>query len=116
MTGLLARVLSGVFGFISGTVRNARAFHPDGSTFFATVIAETPDPHLSGAGKMLEGWALMRIGMGVVKKHAPAWIRNTLPDAPSVAVRFTPPDHPEAISLGDRGKQKLDNLFTAGGD
>jgi mono/diheme cytochrome c family protein len=116
MTRLLARVLAGVFAFISGTVRNARTFHPDGRTFFATVKAETADPQLSGAGKLLEGRALMRIGMGMVKNHAPAWIRNTLPDAPSVAVRFSSADHPEAISAGDRGEQELDILFTAGGD
>jgi hypothetical protein len=116
MTRLLARFLASVFAFISGTVRNSRTFHPDGSTFVATVKAETPDPNFSGAGKRLAGQVLMRIGMGVVKNHAPAWIRNTLPDAPSVAIRFSLADHSETISTGDRGEQELDFLFTAGGD
>jgi len=30
----------------------------------------------------------LRIGMGVAKGHAPAWIKSKIPDAPSVAIRF----------------------------
>src|SRR5262245_63321848 len=116
MTRLLASILARVFGFISGTLRNARTFHPDGRTFFGTANAETPDPTLLRAGKMLEGRVLMRIGMGIAKRSAPAWIKNKVPDAPSVAVRFSPSPNVEAISVSDRGEQELDVLFTAGGD
>src|SRR5260370_28832546 len=116
MTRLIASVLAGIFSFVSGTLRNARTFHPDGRTFFGTVNAETPDQTLSGAGKMLEGRVLMRIGMGIVKRNVPAWVKNRIPDAPSVAVRFCRSPNAEAISTFDRAERELDVLFTAGGD
>jgi mono/diheme cytochrome c family protein len=114
MTRLIASLLAGIFSFVSGTLRNARTFHPDGRTFLATVSAETPDPTLSGAGTMLKGHALMRIGMGIVKKGAPAWLKRWLPDAPSIAVRFSP--NADEISTFGRAEHELDVLFTAGGD
>jgi hypothetical protein len=114
MTRLIASLLAGIFSFVSGPLRNARTFHPDGRTFLATVSAETPDPTLSGAGKMLKGHALMRIGMGIVKKGAPAWLKKWLPDAPSIAVRFSP--DADEISTFNRAEHELDVLFTAGGD
>jgi RoxA-like, cytochrome c-like/Cytochrome c len=116
VTRLIASVLAAVFRFFSGTVRNARTFHPDGRTFFGTVTPDASDPSLTRAGTMLEGRVLMRLGMGIVKTHAPAWIKSILPDAPSVAVRFSPAARAEDISVADRAEQELDVLFTAGGD
>ena len=56
----VASAIAAIFGFISGVLRNARTFHPDGRTFLGTVTAETPDPSLLCAGKLLEGRVLMR--------------------------------------------------------
>jgi hypothetical protein len=112
----VTRLIARVFGFVSGTVRNSRTFHPDGRTFFGTVTPDTSDPTLGRAGTMLEGRVLMRIGMGIIKRHAPAWIHRRLPDAPSVALRFSPAARPEDIGVSDRTEQELDVLFTAGGD
>lgn len=116
MMRLASRVAAALFGFVSGVLRNARTFHPDGRTFLGTVISETSDSSLSRAGRMLEGHVLMRIGMGIVKQHAPRWVRNRVPDAPSVAVRFSPSPNGNGMSVRQRGRDELDILFTAGGD
>ena len=116
MARWIASVLARLFGFFSGTVRNARTFHPDGRTFFGTVQPQTPDQTLLRAGTMLEGRVLMRIGMGIAKLSAPAWFKNLIPDAPSVAVRFSPSQTDDGISRLDRRDNELDVLFTAGGD
>jgi hypothetical protein len=116
MTRLIGRILAAIFGFTSGVVRDARTFHPDGRTFVATVHAAASDPALTGAASMLEGRALMRIGMGVLKTTAPSWLRNNFPDAPSMSVRFSASPDADAISLRGPGADELVILFTAGGD
>src|SRR5476651_387960 len=112
----VASAIAAIFGFVSGVLRNARTFHPDGRTFLGTVTAETSDPALLCAGKLLEGRVLLRIGMGVAKKHTPGWIRDSIPDAPSFAARFSASPDADAISRGERGANELDILLTAGGD
>jgi hypothetical protein len=112
----VASAIAAIFGFVSGVLRNARTFHPDGRTFLGTVTAETSDQTLLCAGKLLEGRVLLRIGMGVAKKSTPSWIKDIIPDAPSFAARFSPSQDGDAISHGDRGKDELDILLTAGGD
>src|ERR1044072_7181917 len=109
----LARRVARIFGFVSGIVRNARTFHPDGRTFLGTTQAQAVDPALSDAGTMLAGRVLMRIGMGIAKRTAPAWFRRWVPDAPSIAVRFSPNQNDDGVSRGDRGEDELDVLFTA---
>jgi hypothetical protein len=113
---LVASTIAAIFGFISGVLRNARTFHPDGRTFLGTVTAETSDEKLLSAAKLLEGRVLLRIGMGLVKRSAPGWIRDGIPDAPSVAARFSALPDAGAISRGERGEDELDILSTAGGD
>jgi hypothetical protein len=108
--------IAAFFGFISGVVRNARTFHPDGRTFLGTVSADAADPTLSQPGKLIEGHVLLRIGMGLAKTSWPTFIRNHIPDAPSFAGRFSPSSNPDAISRTGRGPDELDILFTAGGD
>jgi hypothetical protein len=112
----VASIIAAIFGFISGVLRNARTFHPDGRTFLATVTAETSDPSLLCAGRLLEGRALLRIGMGLVKPTTAGWIRDGIPDAPSVAARFSPSPDADAISRGEHSEHELDILLTAGGD
>lgn len=112
----VASAIAAIFGFISGVLRNARTFHPDGRTFLGTVTAETPDPSLLCAGRRLEGRVLMRIGMGMVKRSTAGWIRDGIPDAPSVAARFSPSSDADAISRGEPGADEVDILLTAGGD
>jgi hypothetical protein len=58
----------------------------------------------------------LRIGMSVAKGHAPTWIKSKIPDAPSVAIRFSPSPTAEGISLAAPSDDELDILFTAGGD
>ncbi|SEF07378.1 hypothetical protein SAMN05519104_8348 [Rhizobiales bacterium GAS188] len=121
MMRFVADAIAAVFGFVSGVVRNARTFHPDGRTFVGTVSADTwntdtSDPALRQAGKLIEGRVLLRIGMGVAKKSWPTFFRSHIPDAPSIAGRFSPSPDPDAISRTDRGPDELDILFTAGGD
>src|SRR3954467_9275141 len=98
--GFVTKAIAAVFGFISGVVRNARTFHPDGRTFLGTVTAEASDASLLAAGKLLEGRVLMRIGMGLVKRSTPGWIRDGIPDAPSVAARFSASPDADVISRG----------------
>jgi mono/diheme cytochrome c family protein len=112
----VANTIAAIFGFISGVLRNARTFHPDGRTFLGTVTAETSDQTLLCAAKLLEGQVLLRIGMGLVKRTSSGWAKKWIPDAPSVAARFSPSPHADAISRGDRGNDELDILLTAGGD
>jgi len=112
----VADAIAAFFGFISGVVRNARTFHPDGRTFVGTVSADASDPALLQAGRLIEGSVLLRIGMGLAKKSWPTFIRSHIPDAPSIAARFSESPHSDAISCTDRGTDELDILFTAGGD
>jgi hypothetical protein len=112
----VVNAIAAIFGFISGVLRNARTFHPDGRTFLGTVTAETSDPSLLCAGRLLEGRVLMRIGMGLVKRSTAGWIRDGVPDAPSVAARFSPSSDTDAISRSERGGDEVDILLTAGGD
>ena len=112
----VARAIAAFFGFISGVVRNARTFHPDGRTFLGTVSADASNSTLLQAGTLIEGHVLLRIGMGLAKKSWPTFIRSHIPDAPSIAGRFSPSSNPDAISRTGRGADELDILFTAGGD
>jgi hypothetical protein len=57
---------------------------------------------------------MLRIGMGVAKKTAPRWLADHIPDAPSVAMRFSAA--PDGIGLERRPPTDLDVLCTAGGD
>jgi hypothetical protein len=118
MVRLVASVLAALFGFISGVLRNSRTFHPDGRTFLGTVTpitADASDAKLARAAELLRGQVLMRIGMGIIKQHAPAWAKSKIPDAPSVATRFSPSTNAPP-SFRERGEDELDILFTAGGD
>jgi hypothetical protein len=117
LTRPLASAAACVFGFVSGVVRNARTFHPDGRTFRATVRSiEPPDPGLVPAAKALEGAALLRVGMGVAKKTWPRWLAKRIPDAPSIATRFFVASGPGELGVRRREGEDLDLLCTAGGD
>ncbi len=98
-----AETAAGFFAFVSGVVRNARTFHPDGRVFRGSVRAlNVEDPSLRAAAANLDGLpVLMRVGMGLMKRGMPAWLVKIVPDAPSIAARFG----------GD-----FDLLCTAGGD
>jgi len=114
---LIARWTAGFFGFISGIVRNARTFHPDGRVFRGTVRSLQPqDATLARASEQLAGAVLMRIGMGVMKKGWPAWLADHVPDAPSIASRYYSPSTADEIRLQRRPGDDLDMLCTAGGD
>ncbi len=105
-----------IFGFISGVVRNARTFHPDGRVFRGTVTSLHPaDPGLASASEQLAGTVLMRMGMGLMKKSMPLWLADRIPDAPSIALRFSSSSASE-IRLQRRPGEDLDLLVTAGGD
>jgi mono/diheme cytochrome c family protein len=111
---LLARILAVFFGFISGVVRNARTFHPDGRVIRATARSlRAEDDRLSQAGELLAGPVLLRMGMGLMKKGSPRWLAEIIPDAPSIACRFFEPD---AENGRRRPGRDLDILCTAGGD
>ena len=112
-----ARWAAGFFGFVSGVIRNARTFHPDGRVFRGTVRSLEPsDPNLARAAEQLHGAVLMRIGMGMLKRGMPRWLADHIPDAPSIASRFFTPAQPSEIRLERRSGQDLDLLCTAGGD
>ena len=114
---LLAKWVAGFFAFISGVVRNARTFHPDGRVFRGTVRSLQPaDPGLARASEQLTGNVLMRIGMGVMKKGMPRWLADRIPDAPSIASRFFNASTPDEIRLQRHPGEDLDLLCTAGGD
>jgi hypothetical protein len=113
----LARWIAGFFGFVSGVIRDARTFHPDGRVFRGTVRAVAlEDPALARAAGQLEGPVLMRMGMGVMKRGWPQWLADSIPDAPSVASRFFKPSAVENVGLERCAGEDLDLLCTAGGD
>jgi hypothetical protein len=113
-----ARVAAGLFGFISGVVRNSRTFHPDGRVFRGTVRSLHPlDAGLARASEQLaDTHVLLRMGMGVMKKGMPIWLVKLIPDAPSVAARIYSPSTPGEIRIERRIGEDLDLLCTAGGD
>jgi hypothetical protein len=114
---LIARLLAGLFGFISGVLRNARTFHPDGRMIRGTVRSlHPPDAHLARAGELLAGAVLLRMGMGLMKRGAPRWLAEHSPDAPSIACRFFKPIATNEQRLQRRPGEDLDLLCTAGGD
>ena len=114
---ILAMVLASFFAFISGVVRNARTFHPDGRVFLGSVRSLNPsDPSLARAADQLAGAILLRIGMGVMKRGMPAWIADRIPDAPSIAARFYSASSPGEIRSVRRPGEDFDLLSTAGGD
>src|SRR5262245_52243314 len=113
-----ARTAAGIFGFLSGVVRNSRIFHPDGRTFRASVRSLRPaNPSLARAAAQLEGsTALLRIGMGLMKRGGPRWLADVVPDAPSIAARFYTAASPGEARVERRPGEDLDLLCTAGGD
>lgn len=114
---LVAAWTAAYFGFLSGVIRNARTFHPDGRVFLGTVRSLRPsDPGLASAADRLAGSALMRIGMGVMKRGMPGWLADRIPDAPSIACRFFTPSEAGEIRLQRQPGEDLDLLSTAGGD
>src|SRR5215472_16933488 len=114
---LIAKWVAGFFGFVSGVLRNARTFHPDGRVFRGTVRSLEPnDADLALAAQQLQGLVIMRIGMGMVKRGVPRWLANRIPDAPSIALRFFTPSHADEIRLQGHSGEDLDMLCTAGGD
>ncbi len=114
---LIATWSASFFAFVSGVVRNARTFHPDGRVFLGTVRSLDPaDSSLSIAAERLVGPVLMRIGMGVMKRGMPHWLAEHIPDAPSIAARFFSASPAGDIPLQCRTGLDLDVLSTAGGD
>ena len=114
---VLARCTASFFGWVSGVVRNARTFHPDGRVFRATARSLQPsDPELLRSAEQLECDVLMRIGMGVMKKGWPQWLADRIPDAPSIASRFFNASTPDEVRLQRHPGDDLDLLCTAGGD
>ncbi len=113
-----AKTAACFFGFISGVVRNARTFHPDGRTFRATVRSLPPsDPSLARVAEQLAGsTVLLRIGMGLMKRGWPRWLADLVPDAPSIAARFFSATAPGEVRIVRRPGEDLDLLCTAGGD
>ena len=112
---LVARMAAGFFGFVSGVIRNARTFHPDGRVFRGTVRSLQPvDESYARAAEQLAGSALMRIGMGLMKKGSPLWLANRIPDAPSIAMRIA--SSADEIMPQGPSAQCLDLLCTAGGN
>jgi hypothetical protein len=112
---LVSRIAAGFFGFASGVVRNARTFHPDGRVFRGTIRSlPVADASYARAAEQLAGAVLMRMGMGLMKKEAPLWLADRIPDAPSIAMRIS--SSPGEISLQSRTGECLDLLCTAGGN
>jgi hypothetical protein len=112
---LVARIAAGSFGFVSGVIRNSRTFHPDGRVFRGTVRSLQPvDESYARAAEQLAGSALMRIGMGLMKKGSPLWLADGIPDAPSVAMRIA--SSADEITPQGPSAQCLDLLCTAGGN
>ena len=111
------RVVDAAFRFTSGVVRNARTFHPDGRTFLASIVSLHPaDPALARAAERLSGRALVRIGMGVMKRGMPLWLADHIPDAPSMALRIFTATRSDEVRLERRPVEDVDLLCTAGGD
>lgn len=114
---LIARITAGLFGFVSGVVRNARTFHPDGRVMRGTVRSlRPPDAQLALAGELLAGAVLLRMGRGLMRRGAPRWLAEHIPDAPSIACRFFNPVTTNKDGLQRRPGEDLDLLCTAGGD
>ena len=114
---VVARWSAGFFSFVSGVVRNARTFHPDGRVFLGSVRSLNPeDAALAEAANHLAGSVLMRMGMGVMKKGMPRWLADAIPDAPSISARFYTASEPGEVRLQRRAGEDLDMLSTAGGD
>ena len=112
---LVARIAAGFFGFVSGVIRNSRTFHPDGRVFRGTVRSLQPvDESYARAAEQLAGSALMRIGMGLMKKGSPLWLADRIPDAPSVAMRIA--SSADEVTPQGPSTQCLDLLCTAGGN
>lgn len=110
-----ARIAASFFAFVSGVVRNSRTFHPDGRVFRGTILSLQPaDPTYARAADQLVGSVLMRIGMGLMKRGAPLWFADSIPDAPSIAMRIA--SSPVQITLEGPGAECLDLLCTAGGN
>ncbi len=113
---LVARLAAAYFAFVSGVVRNARTFHPDGRVFRGTVRSLQPvDASFARAAEQLAGSTLIRIGMGVMKKGVPLWLADRIPDAPSIATRLSS-SPPSQISRQGHTDDCLDLLCTAGGN
>jgi len=113
----LTRATDATFRFTSGVVRNARTFHPDGRTFRASIQSLHPaDPALARAAERLAGSALVRVGMGVMKRGMPRWLADRIPDAPSVATRIFTGAAAGELRIERRPGDDLDLLCTAGGD
>jgi hypothetical protein len=114
---LIVRIAAGFFGFVSGVVRNARTFHPDGRVIRGMVRSlHPPDLQLAKAGELLAGAVLLRMGLGLMKKGAPRWLAEHIPDAPSIACRFFSSVTTNENGLERRPGEDLDLLCTAGGD
>ena len=114
---LIDRLAAGFFGFVSGVLRNARTFHPDGRVLRGTARSLAPaNSSLARAATELEGAVLLRIGMGVMKRGMPLWLADHIPDAPSIAARFYTPSSPDDLRLERHAGDDLDLLATAGGD
>jgi hypothetical protein len=114
---LIVRIAASFFGFVSGVVRNARTFHPDGRVMRGMVRSlHPPDEQLAQAGELLAGAVLFRMGMGLMKKGAPRWLAEHIPDAPSIACRFFSSVTTNESGLERRPGEDLDLLCTAGGD
>jgi hypothetical protein len=114
---LIIRMAAVFFSFVSGVVRNARTFHPDGRVIRGSVCALEPaESSFARTGRQLEGAVLLRIGMGLMKKGMPHWLADHIPDAPSIAARFYTPSTPDDFRLERRPGEDLDLLATAGGD
>jgi len=113
----LTKGIDAAFGFISGVIRNARTFHPDGRAFLATIGPLHPeDAGLARASSQLTGRVLIRVGMGVMKRGMPRWLADAFPDAPSMALRIYDASAPGEVRLERRPGEDLDLLCTAGGD
>jgi hypothetical protein len=111
------RAVDAAFRFTSGVVRNARTFHPDGRTFLASILPLHPaDPALARAAECLSGRALVRVGMGVMKRGMPRWLADHIPDAPSMALRIFTAAHADEVRVERRAVEDVDLLCTAGGD
>ncbi|MEZ0227405.1 MAG: hypothetical protein ACAI25_02190 [Planctomycetota bacterium] len=69
-------------------LRQARFFHPSGTTYTGAVRSVATDPAFASVAKRLEGGVLARMGGGLLKfqvgDREPA-----LPDVPGLALRFT---------------------------
>lgn len=113
----IAKWIAGFVAFVSGVMRNARTFHPDGRVFLGTVLPLHPaDASLAAAAERLAGSSLMRIGMGVMKRGMPHWMADAIPDAPSIATRFFNSSRPGGSFMERCPGEDLDLLATAGGD